>query len=128
MGIRVAMLTNKEKFEKDMAVFSFKQHQEVLTYLKHLKTTEWTLEDVKQWVEQKKKSNKEARKKIEDFINHLRKCPGCKNPMQILPVNIDKGTQTGDNSKSVWICRNCLYTEYSTKTFEEQLKEKNKGF
>jgi len=48
--------------------------------------------------------------------------------MQILPVNIDKGTQTGDNSKSVWICRNCLYTEYSTKTFEEQLKEKNKGF
>lgn len=29
---------DKEKFQKDMAAFSFKQHQDVLNYLELLKT------------------------------------------------------------------------------------------
>ena len=43
-------IMDKEKFEKDMAAFSFKQHQDALTYLSHLKITGWTVDDAKQWV------------------------------------------------------------------------------
>jgi len=48
-------------------------------------------------------------------------CPECSLLMTLRPVNIDNSTQTGDDSKSVWICGNnkCMYVEYSEKTVEQ---------
>ena len=56
-------------------------------------------------------------------------CPECNFPMALRPVNVDAGTQTGDDSKTVWICGNnkCMYMEYSEKAVEqwrEELKRK----
>ena len=102
---------DKEKFEKDMAAFSFKQHQDALTYLSHLKITGWTVDDAKQWVKNIANENtyREVIKKL---------CPICSIPMRLLPVNINPETQTGDNSQSVWVCssidcRNVIYNEES---------------
>lgn len=64
----------------------------------------------------------------EQKVNSL-PCPECNLPMALRPVNIDKATQTGDDSKSVWICGNnkCMHTIYSLKTVEEILKELKEG-
>ena len=106
------MLMDTEKFEKDMAVFSFKQHQDVLTYLSHLKATGWTIEDAKVYVEDKKKRLATQSKGTPPKIFP---CPDCKSPMQLLPVNDSKATKTNDNSKSVWLCSNkeCMNTIYN---------------
>jgi len=51
----------------------------------------------------------------------LKQCPECEVGMQLLSVNHDLATQTGDDSKSVWLCPVCKYQEYSKKTVEENL-------
>lgn len=114
------MLIDFEKFERDMTVFSFKQHQDVLTYLIHLKDKGWTLEDAKRWVtyQQEKRDKSGAR-----FA--LLNCPLCQSPMRLLSVNIDKSTQTGDDSKSVWLCpkKDCLHAIYNKETTEEIVRK-----
>ena len=99
-----------KKFEKDMAAFSFSQHQDILTYLARLKIKGWLVEDAKRWVEQTKKDL------VKDSqINYkIKQCPDCQAPMRFLSVNVNKATQTGDDSKSVWLCFNkdCMRTEY----------------
>lgn len=120
---------NKEKFEKDMAAFSFRQHQDVLTYLSHLEANGWTIEDAKEWIQRerdrKQRETKAFEEQQKDYLASLPKCPKCQSPMQILPVNTRPGDQTGDDSKSMMLCMNkeCMHTIYSTKTVQEQMKE-----
>jgi len=51
---------DKEKFKMDMAVFSFKQHQMVLTYLNTLERNGWTVEDAELWINEEVKSIEEG--------------------------------------------------------------------
>jgi len=115
-----------EKFEKDMAVFSFKQHQDVLTYLSHLKASDWTIEDAKEWVEGEKKRLSE---KSKGTPYQIFPCPTCEKPMQLLPVNINEQTKTGDDSKSVWICSNkdCMNTIYNKESINEIIRNITNG-
>jgi len=120
---------NMRKFERDMSVFSFKQHQEVLTYLKHLESKGWTIETVFEWIAIKKRELDEDIERVEkerlEYEKKLLKCPLCGTLMYIRPVNVDLGTQTGDPAdKSVWMCPNekCLHTIYNKKTAEELLR------
>ena len=100
---------DSEKFEKDMAVFSFRQHQDTLTYLSHLKTKGWTLRDAKAWVEEQIKNRTESISNMPTKV-----CPECQQQMQLLAVNFSSGTQTGDpKDKSVWLCRNCGEATYN---------------
>jgi len=115
-----------DKFEKDMAVFDFRQHQEVLTYLTYLNEKGWTIEDVKGWMDERKRildENKEqAEREQKAYEEKMLKCPKCGSTMFIRPVNIDNKTQTGDSKdKSVWMCpdKECLYTIYNEKTVQE---------
>lgn len=118
-----------KKFEKDMAAFSDKEHRLVDTYLTHLFAMGWTINVVKEWVIQHKKDLKIRRENInnnyKEYADKLIKCPECQIFMQLLPVNIDKATQTGDNSKSVWLCqnKNCMHTIYNTETVQEILNK-----
>lgn len=112
-----------EKFEKDMAVFSFGQHQDVLTYLNQLEASGWTIEDAKEWI--KNKREEVTSKPIRSAVF---KCPDCQYPMRLLEVNVSPATQTNDTSKSVWLCMNkkCMNTIYNKESVEEILKNKGK--
>jgi len=114
---------NIEKFEKDMAAFSFGRHQDVLTYLNQLEFFGWTIEDAKEWIDGKRKELTSRPVQAAVF-----KCPDCQSPMQLLKVNISPATQTNDSSKSVWLCTNkkCMNAIYNNKSVEEILKKKGK--
>lgn len=112
-----------KKFEKDMAAFSFGQHQDVLTYLTHLESKGWTIEDAKKWVQSEKERMGKQSEDLEEqqkALASLFKCPDCQSPFWVLPVNTGPGDQTGDDSKSVMLCTNreCMHAEYSTKTVQ----------
>jgi len=120
---------NIERFEKDMAAFSFGQHQDVLTYLTHLKAKGWTIEDAREWIAGKKKDLVSQQREAEGYIRLSLICPLCSNQMRLLPVNISKETLTNDDSKSVWLCPNkaCMNTIYNKKSIEEIAQQNRKG-
>lgn len=98
-----------KKFEKDMAVFSFGQHQDVLTYLITLERGGWTIEDAQVWVENEKIRRTMLRKTSENML--IRKCSECTSIMIAAPVNINPETETGDDSTLVYTCINqsCMH-------------------
>lgn len=49
-------------------------------------------------------------------------CPNCGGALQVFPVNVSPGTQTGDNSKSVLLCAYCGHDHYSLLTPEEVIR------
>lgn len=114
-----------EKFEKDMAAFSFGQHQDALTYLTQLEITGWTIEDAKEWIKRKRK---ELTSRVVQGKEVMFRCPDCNAPMQLLSVNVSPATQTYDDSKSVWLCTNrkCMNAIYNKKSVEKILKETGK--
>jgi len=113
-----------EEFELAMNAFNFGQHQDALTYIETLKQVGFTLADLYTYVETKKEIlNAATERKHKD--NPSRICSDCKAIMLLLPVNVSLETQTGDDSKSVWLCRNanCMHTIYNKQTLEEIVKE-----
>jgi len=108
---------NKEKFEKDMAVFSFRQHQDVLTYFSHLEVKGWTIKNARMWVEEKKKQLTQGKA----TVAAIKKCPLCQASMSLLPLNFNRATVTGEDSQSVWLCSNqeCMNTIYNKETVTE---------
>lgn len=120
---------NIEKFKKDMAAFSFGQHQDVLTYLSRLEKTGWTIEDAKEWVEGEKKRLVSQEEKGKEWTRLSLECPLCSAPMHLLSVNVSKGTLTSDGSKSVWLCPNksCMNTIYNKESINEIIRQSRKG-
>lgn len=120
---------DSEKFEKDMAVFSPKEHRLVDTYLTHLFAKGWTLKNAKEWVVEHKKSllvqQREMAKVTKQMLKIALKCSLCQTPMQLLQVNVSPGTQTGDGSKSVWLCsnKNCMNTIYNKESVKEIIRK-----
>ena len=125
----MAMLMDIEKFEKDMAVFSFNQHQDVLTYLARLEATDWTVEDAKRWVEGEKKRLVSQEEKGREWTKLSFECPLCSAPMRLLPINFTPATLTGEDSKSVWLCSkaSCMNTIYNKESIEEIAQQNRKG-
>jgi len=108
---------NTKKFEKDMAFFSFSQHQNFINYLKHLEATGWTIENVKEWIIEKKKQLVQGK----SMRTAIKQCPTCQASMSLLPLNFNRATVTGDDSQSVWLCSNqeCMNTIYNKETIAE---------
>lgn len=103
-------------FEKDMAAFSFNQHQDALTYLSQLERKGWTIIDAENWIHQHRKAR----------AKQTYKCPLCGARMRLLSVNDQLGTQTGDpTDHSVFLCnnKNCMNSIYNKQTIEELKKE-----
>ena len=93
------------KFAKDMEVFSFGQHQDVLTYIDLLKKTGWTLDDAAAWVDSEKE--RMGKRGKNPAATKTRTCK-CGSVMVLRDVNDSPGNQTGDDSKYVWMCVNCM--------------------
>jgi len=114
-----------EKFEKDMAVFSDKQHHESQNYLQHLKLCGWTIEDAVEWLKVKREKTKVAQSEAEIY---KRICDECKSIMYLQVVNTSSRDQTGDPADTfVWFCSNkaCMNTIYIQDTLE-QIKMRGK--
>jgi hypothetical protein len=103
-----------------MAAFSFSQHQDVLTYLTHLKATGWTIEDAQAWIKAEKENIESDNTKSKPKF-----CPECQAPMRILPVNVSPSTITGDDSQSVWMCskKDCGNTIYNKESVNDIIKK-----
>jgi len=110
---------NAEKFETDMQIFNFNMHQNVVVYFNLLKTNGWVIEDVKRFIDFKAKQLiiEEAKNAPDGEF-----CLDCGRAMQLLPVNHNLATQTGDpTDKSVWFCRKCGESTYNKESIEEIL-------
>lgn len=122
-------MLNTKKFEKDMAAFSSKDHRLVDTYLTHLFTTGWTLEDAKEWIVKHKKNlltrQIEVNKTAKQWNKIALKCPLCQTTMNLLPLNFSPATLTGEDSKSVWLCSNkdCMNTIYNKESVNEIIRK-----
>jgi len=105
---------------------SFLTPQEIQNYVtihRELKRKNISFEDLLLFLEEeKRKFNLIEMKQLPSIAL----CPDCKTLLSIQPVNTNRGNQTGDlTDKTVRICpnKNCLYTEYSSKTIEEWQQE-----
>lgn len=114
---------DKERFEKNMAVFSFHQHQDFLTYFKEVKKYSYTFEDIEKYITVKIKEKEEEIGKARNKITKI--CPVCQSHMILLSVNINAATITGDDSKSMWLCinSNCQETIYNKKDIRTLMRE-----
>ena len=115
-----------EKFEKDMAVFSDKQHQESQTYLHHLKLCGWVIEDAVEWLRLKREKAKHLTRVKPEIYTRI--CNACNSVMHLKIVNNSPRNQTGDPADTfVWFCSNksCMHTIYIQDTLE-QIKVRGK--
>ncbi len=99
--------------DKVLAAWSLKTINEALNIHKHLANTGRSWDDVELYLKATAR-NKTA------FAAERLNCPECGAQLQLLPVNNSPATQTGDDSRSVWICRGCFYEQFSTKTVKEE--------
>lgn len=111
-----------EEFENALVAYDFRFQQDVVQYLETLKQTGYTLVDVYSYIETKRSLLQES---LIESTRTIQNCPECPALMFLLPVNDKPETQTGDDSKSVWLCQNkkCMYTIYNKKTVEEISKK-----
>jgi len=111
--------------------FNFGQLQDIVALIQHLDKNDVTIEKFVSYVQERKLEMVEAEKIAATNLQKQRdkwalqalKCPACETPMYVSPVNTSPGDQTGDDSKSMWICPKCWHEEYSTKSIKEWLEE-----
>ena len=116
-----------KNIEKILTPFNltFGDKQDLLTILQTIEGSGFAMVEIIVYLEDLKQNRIEATRQAEkDKIAYeatLLKCPECQTLMTLRPINIDPSTQTGDNSKTVWLCPNlkCMRTEYSEKTLEQ---------
>ena len=107
----------------DKDPFGMKAWREFLNQQAFLFEHNLSLEDVQTDLDIQKAEMIKAQKEEEQVkYRNTPLCPECATPLQLLPVNDTLATQTGDDSKTVWLCRACLYERFSTNTIEEELK------
>lgn len=102
--------------------FTFGQLQDMVTLLEHLEKNAVPIESFIKYVKEKKIKKTKTTSCDQGKRNTL-KCPECNTAMNLFPVNTSPRDQTGDDSKSVWICPKCWHDEYSTKSIKEWLEE-----
>lgn len=105
----------KIKLESNLKIFNLSQLQDFKTVTKILIKLNISLQQYIEFVETK----------IDNIVISrpvIRKCSNCGQILRLMPVNFSKSTQTGDNSKSVWFCPNCLLEKYSPKTVQEIMR------
>lgn len=111
--------------------FTFGQLQDISTLLKHLEKNNVSIEAFIDYIEEQKKEkvkaekqNKEQGKKDKaQWDKNALKCSECKTTMNLYPVNFTPRDQVGGDFNSQWLCPNCGYEEYSTKTIREWFDE-----
>lgn len=119
---------DKAKFESDMKVFTLKHHQLFLTYIDLLQEKGWWVDDVRAYIADYKENIVKRQKELREYTYEEKFCPICQSIMFLYAVNVNKATQTEDDSKSVWICKSpdCMECIYNKETIQE-LIDQGKG-
>ena len=105
----------------DKDPFNRKAWKEFLNQLSFLAEHGLSANDVKAKLDQVLAEEHKRQAKMDEGMAKWPKCPECEAPIQLLSLNDSTSTQTGDDSKSVWLCRNCHYEKFSDKTVNEEL-------
>lgn len=107
--------------KKILAAWNLKTINEALNIHTHLANTGKAWGDVELYLRDAVNISQKA------TATNIPHCPECGAPLQLLPVNDSPATQTGDDSKSVWLCRKCFYEKFSDKTVKEQKRIRMKA-
>jgi len=114
----------KNKIEKIFNDYPFSFMQDFATLVNVLKNELIEIDQLIDFIEKKKGEIRvEVPKEIE------KSCPLCFAPMNLLPLNFNPATLTGDDSQSVWLCSNqeCMNTIYNKETIAELQAAKKGG-
>ncbi len=116
-----------KRFEQLTRVYHFGKIQDFMTFYDVVTRAGYTITDIEDYIETKK-ATIQAKLLEKPARPVLKECPECQKSMSLLRVNIDSATQTGDSSKSVWLCMNqdCMNTIYNTESVEEILMKAGK--
>lgn len=120
-----------ENLYQKLDPFNFGQLQTFVTIYTYLKRNGIEPEQLKVYVDNQKKKNKDSLKKQEEDLFQQRilweeqslKCPDCEIPMHLLPVNTNSRNRVGDNYKSQWYCPNCGEDHYNNEDVDEITKK-----
>lgn len=107
--------------KKLIEAFAFGQLQDFLSLLKFIEKNSIELNEVILYIKERKMAYLQKQRKINKFNRGAKRCPGCQSKMNLHPVNTNPGDQTGDNSKSVWVCFNkdCMEMIYNKEDYKE---------
>lgn len=103
------------KIETTLGSFTSGQLQDALNLSVLLNANGICFEDIKDYLGEKRDAM------LAEEIAFKKSCPECQGQMNLAPVNTGKGDKTGDKSKSVWTCGQCLYQEFNTYTARERM-------
>jgi len=116
----------RKKMEKALEVFGARVNiRELGSVASKLKKAGLTLDDLIEYGTILKKETAAAIERAEKASKRnklaIYQCPACNSFMVLRSVNTNKGDQTEDDSKSVWLCLNqhCLETIYNKETVDE---------
>lgn len=107
-----------KNIEELLQPFSFGQLQDMSTLLQSLENYGISTGDFREYVRQEKF-------KKTGINRNILKCPNCQSLINLYPVNTTPANQTGDNSKSVWVCLKCHFEKFNTESLQEVIRESN---
>ena len=122
-----------KSFEKDMSVFSFRDHQKVLTYMRRLRKQGFTLEDVAAYVDERKSRMSAAElqmSKAHALRELMPKCPKCGKKVGLRAVAAPKGRSNRFGWRSCYECFACGWERYSRRdpqSIMHELMHRKKG-
>ena len=106
--------------------FNFKSWKEFLNQYAFMVEQGLSLNDIKEAIKIKEKEDRTNDLAALSVSSSGKHCPECDSFLQLLPVNDSPSTQTNDNSKSMWLCRNCHYEIFSNNDIKEELEQLSK--
>jgi len=111
---------NIADFEEKMIAFSFRQHQDFMTYLSALERKGYTLADAKQYIAEKRRQLAELEEAAKEHAQLFPKCPECGKALLVLrPVRTKQGPANIFGWRSCLECPVCAYEQYKKQTPEQ---------
>jgi DNA-binding transcriptional MerR regulator len=125
------------EIEQALEVFSFRQVQALLTLIKLLGVQDVTVEEVKEFVEVKRnfeKYTEEVRQRNQELTQeawekYARRCPVCKEALQLRPIKEPEGKGNVKGYTSQWFCvaADCSFEDYGYENVQEIYNQIMKG-
>lgn len=116
-----------EKFEQIFAAFPFALIQDFVTFSTHMKKHNVTMDQIKEYVLDRVIAQEEGLKRMrfsgpQVMQRQGPRCPECKAPLMLEPINNTPARMVDDHSRSWWVCPN-LHCEYEPELTDKPIWE-----